>query len=119
MFHTNVRAMDGAADGLERQLRKLKQATEAVRDVRSRLNGLSGMDNVRRNLDSELSGMEQEQRNLLSLLAALRMAARCYADCERRIIDYAECGRRQAAVSAWYMVNLSGEVRNLAEQIIF
>lgn len=95
MFHTNVRAMDSAADELQRQLRKLDQAIEAVMDVRNRLNGLSGMEAVRRDLSSELSNMEQERKNLFSLLTVLRQTACYYAECERRVMEYSECGRRR------------------------
>lgn len=119
MFHTSVRAMDGAAEELQRQLRKLNQAIEAVQDVNNRLNGLSGMDAVRRDLGKELFRMEQERKNLFSLHTVLRQAARCYAGCESGIIEYAECGRRRMAVPEWYQVGLGGDAMNLAKQIIF
>lgn len=95
LFHTNVRAMDSAADELQGQLRKLDRAIEAVRDVQDGLNGLSGMEAVRRDLGSGLSEMEQERKNLSSLLTVLRQTACCYAACERGVIEYSEYGRRR------------------------
>ncbi len=119
MFHVSVRAMESAAEELQRQLRKLNQAMEAAQDVKNRLGGLSGMEDVRRKLGSEISNMEYERRKLFSLLAALRQAARCYAECERNVIDYAEGGRRRCAALDWYEVGLGSEVSDLANRIIF
>ncbi len=119
MFHVSVRAMESAAEELQRQLRKLNQAMEAAQDVKNRLNGLSGMEDVRRKLGSEISNMERERRKLFSLLAALRQAARCYADCERNVMDYAEGGRRRGTALGWYEVGMGSEVLDLAKQIIF
>lgn len=119
MFHTSVRAMESAADELQRQLRKLNQAIETIQDVRNGINGLSGMEDACRNLDRNLLEMGQERRKLFSLLTVLRQAARCYEICERGVVDYAENGRRRMAVPEWYAVNLGSDAMELVKQIIF
>lgn len=119
MFHTNVRAMESAADELQRRLRKLNHAIETVQDVRNGLNGLSEMEDVRRNLDREIWEMGQEQTKLFSLLTVIRQAARCYAVCERSVVEYTEIDRRKMAVPDWYVVDMGSEAMELVKQIIF
>ncbi|MDE6642432.1 MAG: hypothetical protein K2K63_18130 [Acetatifactor sp.] len=119
MFHTSIRAMESAADELQRQLRKLNQVIETVQDVRNSMSGLSGMEDDGRKLDREISEMGQERGKLFSLLTVLRQGARCYDICERGVVEYAENGRRRMAVPDWYMVDLGSEAMEMVKQIIF
>lgn len=120
MFRADIRAMGVAADELQRQIRIMNREISETESVISGLNGLSGMDGVKRKLRNQVERLVTQRYQLLKLMTTLQQATRCYGLCEQNIIRYAEDNKRKHAGNfEWIQVSVTPNVSRMLKQIIY